>query len=253
VFNQIPSLQSKKWLSSFPNYARKYGGIFNHLLKGDVASSKIKEVLKQEYFDTEYIYQFYRQVLMDDQIGGLIKGGSLPLNRSFEIAHEQIGYKTDGWALPALSRISVSEFSTYMQNVLLRDADQMSMANSLEVRVPFLDHNLVEYVLGVNDQIKAPTSPKKILVDSFKDIIPESIYNRAKMGFVLPYEKWMKGELKEFCLENLNEIKNISCINEVGIDKLWNAFLKGNKRVRWSRVWHLVVLGNWIKENGIES
>ena len=253
IFNQIPDLQAKNWLSSFPNYARKYVGIFNHMAKGNVASSKIKEILKQEYFDSEYIHQFYRQVLMDDQVSNLVKIDKLPLNRSFEVSHDIIGYKTSGWSLPPLSRISVAEFSTYMQNVLLRDADQMSMANSLELRVPFLDHHLVEYTLGVKDNFKKPISPKKLLVDSFKDIIPESIYNRPKMGFVLPYEKWMKGELKSYCKENLNEIKNIPYVNVKGLDSLWNAFEKGDKRVGWSRIWHLVVLGNWIKENNIEG
>jgi len=253
VFTQIPHLQSKKWLASFPNYARKYAGITNHLLKGTVESSKINEILKQEYFDSEYIYQFYRQTLMDDQLKGLVNINKLPLNRVFEITHDLIGYNTDGWSLPTLSRLSVAEFSTYMQNTLLRDADQMSMANSLEVRVPFLDHHLVEYTLGIKDKFKKPTSPKKLLVDSFKNLIPESIYNRPKMGFVLPYEKWMKGELNSFCKENLNEIKNIPYINNNGIDKLWKAFENDNKRVGWSRIWHLVVLGHWIKENNIEG
>lgn len=253
VFTQIPHLQSKKWLSSFPNYARKYVGIFNHWAKGSIASSKIKEILKQEYFDTEFIYQFYRQTLLDDQVENLIKKRPLPKNKVFEIAHELIGYDTNGWQLPPLSRISVAEMLTYMQNVLLRDTDQMSMANSLEVRVPFLDHHLVEYTLGINDAIKQPISPKKLLVDSFIELLPESIYNRPKMGFVLPYEKWMRGELNQFCKDNLNELKKISYINSKGIDKLWNAFEKGNKRVTWSRIWHLVILGNWIKENTIEG
>jgi len=253
VFNQIPQLQSKKWLSSFPNYARKYVGIFNHLLKGNVASSKIKEILKQEYFDTEFIYQFYRQVLMDDQVEKLIKKYPLPKNKVFEMTHELIGYDTSGWSLPPLSRISVAEMLTYMQNTLLRDADQMSMANSLEVRVPFLDHHLVEYTLGISDKIKQPITPKKLLVDSFKDLLPESIYNRPKMGFVLPFEKWMKGELKDFCIDNFNELKKISYLKPKELDNLWQAFEKGNKRVGWSRIWHLVTLGNWIKENNIEG
>jgi asparagine synthase (glutamine-hydrolysing) len=253
VFNQIPNLQNKKWLSSFPNYARKQIGNLNHLAKGTIASSKIKEILKQEYFDTEYIYQFYRQVLMDDQVKGIVNSNKLPLNRTFEITHDLIGYQTPGWNLPPLSRISVAEFSTYMQNVLLRDADQMSMANSLEVRVPFLDHNLVEYVLGINDKFKNPTTPKKLLVDSFQDLLPESIYNRPKMGFVLPYEKWMKEELAELSKSSLDHLKQLSIINDNGIDRLWTSFEKGNKRVGWSRILHLVVLGNWIKENKIEG
>lgn len=252
VFSQIPNLQSKKWLSSFPNYARKYVGIFYHLVKKNVASSKIKEILKQEYFDTEFIYQFYRQTLMDDQVERLIKKQPLPKNKVFELTHNLIGYDTNGWNLPPLSRISVAEIATYMQNVLLRDVDQMSMANSLEVRVPFLDHHLVEYTLGVSDAIKKPITPKKLLVDSFKDYLPQEVYNRKKMGFVLPYEKWMKGELRDFCKENLNELEKISYLKTNQITKLWNAFEKGDKRVGWSRIWHLVILGHWIKENNIE-
>lgn len=253
IFKQIPDIQNKNWLSSFPNYARKQLGTVYDLVKNNVASSKIKAILKQEYFDTEYVYQFYRQVLMDDQISKLVNKRPLPLNRTFEIAHEQIGYGTKGWSLPPLSRISVAEFSTYMSNVLLRDSDQMSMASALEVRVPFLDHELIEYVLGIPDDIKEPITPKKLLVDSFKELIPEEIYNREKMGFVLPYEKWMKNELKSFCETNLEVLKKLKFFNSKAIDKLWNKFLKGNKKVTWSRIWPLVILGNWIELNQIHE
>ncbi len=253
IFNQVQQVQSKKWLGSFPNYARKQLGNVYDFVKRDVSSGKIKALLKQEYFDTEYIYQFYRQVLMDNQIGKVLNIDRLPLNRSFEIAHELIGYKTKGWGLPPLSRVSVSEFSTYMSNVLLRDTDQMSMASALEVRVPFLDHELVEYVLGVPDSIKQPVTPKKLLVDAFADLIPEEIYNREKMGFVLPYEKWMRTELKSFCEMNLNHLKRLSIFNESGLNDLWQKFLKKDKKVTWSRIWPLVILGNWIEQNQINE
>ena len=253
IFNQVPQLQQKRWLKSFPAYARKPFANLYHSLKADVASGKIKELLKQELFDTEFIYQFYRQVLMDDQIKALTKGITIPKNRSFSIAHELIGYETDGWKLHPLSRISAAEISTYMQNVLLRDTDQMSMANGLEVRVPFLDHELVEYVLGVPDKFKRPTTPKKLLVDSFEDLLPTEIHQREKMGFVLPYDVWMKGELKEFCEERLNHLKNLNLIKSRQLDNIWNKFLKGDKRYTWSRLWPLVVLGDWMKANNVNG
>jgi len=253
VFNKIPGIQSKKWLASFPNYARKYPGILNHMFKGTVESSKTKEVLKQEYFDSEYLYQFSRQLLMDDQVSKLITSPKLPLNRVFEITHDLIGYNTDGWALPTLSRLTLAEFGTYMQNIVLRDVDQMSNVNNLDVRMPFLDQQLVEYTLGVKDKFKRPTIPNKLLVDTFKYIDPVPKNSSSKIGFELPYENWMKGELRSFCEENLNEIKNIKYINSKGVDKVWKAFEKKDKRVDWSRIWHLVVLGHWIKENNIEG
>lgn len=253
IFKQVPSLQSKKWLSSFPVYLRKPAGQLNHLLKRTVESAKVKEILAAPNFDLEYVYQYYRQVTMDDQIRGLLKVSALPESAVLLSVHDQVGFNKEGWGLPALSRISVAEITTYMQNVLLRDADQMSMANGLEVRVPFLDHELVAYALGVRDEIKKPVTAKKLLVDSFKDLIPEAIYNRPKMGFVLPYEIWMKNELKAFCFERLNELKKISYFREQGINAYWQQFLTGNKQVTWSRIWPLVVLGDWIKHNGING
>lgn len=252
IFKQVKELQSKGWLKSFPAYARKPFANLYHQLKGDVASSKIKELLKLEYFDMEYIYQYYRQTLMDDQIRKLVNIPSLPTNQSFKIPHDLVGYETEGWSLPSLSRISVAEISTYMQNVLLRDADQMSMANSMEVRVPFLDHGFVELVLGIPDKHKFPSSPKKLLVESFEELLPREVYDREKMGFVLPYEHWMKGDLKGFCEDRLDVLKNNSLFNPGQLDKLWNQFQSGNKGVTWSRLWPLVVLGDWIKTNRIE-
>ncbi|WP_027420223.1 asparagine synthase (glutamine-hydrolyzing) [Crocinitomix catalasitica] len=251
IFNQIGDLQSKKWLSSFPVYLRKQIGNVLYLMKRDVPSAKIQQILKLESFDLEYIYQYYRQVLLDKQVSSLLTSSVLPSSRVLDIVHEQVGYKTAGWNLPSLSRISIAEFSTYMQNTLLRDADQMSMANGLEVRVPFLDHELVAYALGIRDEIKKPTSPKKLLVDSCADLIPESIYNRKKMGFVLPYETWMKGELASFCKERLDQLKNIKYFRSNVLDQYWTEFLNGSKTITWSRIWPLVVLGDWVKENGI--
>ena len=249
VFNQLPQLRQKKWLRSFPAYLRRPLAGAYHGLKGTVASAKISALLKLEEFETETIYPVSRQVLMDEQIVKLLAYDKLPANRVSEIVNGLIGYKMPGHHLPLLSKISVAEISTYMQNVLLRDADQMSMASGLEVRVPFLDHELVELALGIPDQFKTPASPKKLLVDSFAGILPEEIYQRPKMGFVLPYEKWMKEDLRSFCEDRINDLKNNSHFSSAGLDTLWKKFISGSPSVRWSRIWPLVVLSNWMKEN----
>lgn len=253
VFDEIPAIQSKKWLASFPNYARKYPGILGHMINGTVESSKKKEILKQEYFDSEYIYQFSRQILMDDQVKNLLTNSKLPLNRVFEITHDLIGYNTDGWALPTLSRLTVAEFSTFMQNSLLPELNQVHSASSLETKLPFLDQELIEYTLGVKDKFKKPVYPNKLLLESFKKSIEKPVQGQSTSGIELPYDFWMKGELKSFCLEYLNEIKKLTYINAKGVDSLWNAFIGNDKRVNWVRIWHLVVLGHWLKENSIEG
>jgi asparagine synthase (glutamine-hydrolysing) len=88
-----------------------------------------------------------------------------------------------------------SDFETnlYMQNQLLRDTDIMSMSHGLEVRVPFLDEEFKKVVENIAPQIRFDNHPpKKLLIDSFKDILPETVWNRPKMGFSFPLQQWMK-------------------------------------------------------------
>jgi len=151
--------------------------------------------------------------------------------------------------MPTLSKVSVLEISTYMQNVLLRDADQMSMAHALEIRVPFLDHRLIEFVLGVSDQHKFPHTPKELLTASVGDLIPREIIDRPKMGFTFPWAVWMKNELKSFCEEQLQALKQVEVLQHDEVMSLWRRFLAGDKRITWSRIWPLVVLGHWVKQH----
>ena len=127
----------------------------------------------------------------------------------------------------------------------------MSMAHSLEVRDPFLDHKLFEYVINVQDKDKFPFTPKKLLTDSLGDLLPSEIINRPKVGFTMPWELWLKNELRDFCEKNIFEFSKYDFCNEKEIKKLWNQFLNNSPVITWSRVWHLIVLNNWLKENNI--
>ncbi len=84
------------------------------------------------------------------------------------------------------------EKNLYMQNQLLRDTDVMSMSHGLEVRVPFLDEDFQHLAESISPEIRFnKNQPKKLLIDSFKDILPEAIWNRPKMGFTFPLQQWM--------------------------------------------------------------
>lgn len=89
------------------------------------------------------------------------------------------------------------EVNLYMQNQLLRDTDVMGMSHGLEVRVPFLDEDFVRLTESINTEIRFDKSrPKKLLIDSFSDVLPEAIWNRTKMGFTFPLQEWMKENQK---------------------------------------------------------
>jgi asparagine synthase (glutamine-hydrolysing) len=151
-----------------------------------------------------------------------------------------------------LSRVSYAEARTYMHDVLLRDTDQMSMAGALEVRVPLLDHVLMEYVIGLPDRHKQPNGmPKRLFVESLGGLLPESIVRRPKQGFALPFEPWMRGELRSFCAHRLGpeRLGGRGMFQPQGLRELWQGFLEGQRNVSWSRVWLLVVLEEWLSRH----
>lgn len=90
-------------------------------------------------------------------------------------------------------RASWFEMNMYMQNQLLKDTDFMSMSHGVEVRVPFLDINFVNLVNTINPDIKFSISQKKrLLIEAYKNDLPEETWNRAKMGFTFPFQEWMR-------------------------------------------------------------
>jgi asparagine synthase (glutamine-hydrolysing) len=133
-----------------------------------------------------------------------------------------------------------------MRRMLLRDADQMSMAVSLEMRVPFLDHELVEYVLGLPAAVKKRyPGVKGLLVEACRDLLPASVYDRPKAGFVLPMKEWMRGPLAAFTKEGLDETVERRLLPEVFVNEMRDAFQR--ERLHWTRLWSLVVLGHYAK------
>lgn len=85
------------------------------------------------------------------------------------------------------------EMTNYMLNILLRDTDFITMANSLEVRVPFLDHKLVEYVFSIPGNIKKSSKiPKSLLIKPLPVVLPKQAIYRRKMGFIFPFAVWLK-------------------------------------------------------------
>ena len=124
----------------------------------------------------------------------------------------------------------------------------MSMANSLEIREPFFDQDLVEFVMSVPDQFKVPVYPKSLLVESLKPMLPDEIVHRKKKGFVFPWKEWMKNELRSFCETHINQISQRDFIQGDQLKKTWTRFLSGDPDIRWQELWLFVVLEYWMEE-----
>src|SRR5690554_1432851 len=245
IFTRMAQLQKMKALWQLPPALRRLAGQTLMALKPGVASTKMASLLAMKQYNFNSADVQSRQVRSDAQIADLLTQ-PLPGNHLPADWLQQQGW--EGSDKHLLSRVSAAEMETYMQNVLLRDSDQMSMAHALELRVPFMDHQLIEYVLALPDQIKYPSTPKKLLVDSLPDLLPDYIVNRPKMGFVFPWEHWLRNELHSYADERLKLLDKNEAFRKGEILKLWNSFLKGDPRVTFSRIWPLVVLAQWSKE-----
>jgi asparagine synthase (glutamine-hydrolysing) len=248
IFSRSNQLINNNSLQYAPYQLRKMAGNLFHQYKNTISSKKIAAILALKELKFKQFYPINRQVFLDDEVSKILNIKNLPSNSVASILQDFDEKEEYIYTL-----VSKGEVSTYMQNVLLRDADQMTMAHALEVRVPFLDYQLVSYVLSLPDKFKLSRhANKQLLVDSMGDLLPKEIYSRKKMGFVLPWELWMKNDLNDLCVENLNYLKSISYINANQIDFLWKQFISGNKSVNWSRIWGLVSLAHWLKLNKIE-
>lgn len=154
--------------------------------------------------------------------------------------------------LDTFNKISLLEMRLYLANMLLRDGDFMGMSHSLEIRVPFLNHKVVEFVFNTASEIKQQRNlPKPLLLKAMGNLLPEQIYHRPKMGFVFPWEIWLKNNLRPQVEGLLNDFpKN----NQLGLNmdsckSLWQMFISNTPGVTWSRVWGIYVLLRWYKEN----
>jgi asparagine synthase (glutamine-hydrolysing) len=194
-------------------------------------------------------YYFTRTLYTPDHVAALrgtdaISGNDLPWwNWLVESARQAAG-------LDSFGAISCLEARSYMVNTLLRDTDSVSMAHSLEVRVPLLDHLLVEFVsqLPAAAKLKRGTN-KALLVEALRGLLPEEIVNQRKRTFTFPWERWLRGPLASRVSERLGEPAPALAphLNTNEVRAVWMAFEAS--KTNWSRPWSLYVLNQWCRKH----
>jgi asparagine synthase (glutamine-hydrolysing) len=148
----------------------------------------------------------------------------------------------------AFNTVSRMEMTQYMGNTLLRDTDANSMRHSLEVRVPFLDLSVVDYVASLPGRLKqhGQVSGKPILRMACRRVIRDDIAARPKTGFTLPIGEWMRGEMRDSCEAAIQRLENLPFIENREVRRIWDSFLNDRRSLHWSRPLSLVVLGSSI-------
>ncbi len=145
-----------------------------------------------------------------------------------------------------------TDIKLVLSNDMLTKVDLMSMANGLEVRVPFLDYEVVNFLFTLPEEFKINTKiRKRILQDTFKDILPAQLYNRPKKGFEVPLLKWFRNEMKSLIVDNLLSKKFIeeqNIFNYVEIEKLKRELFSSHPGDVHARIWGLIVFQHWWKK-----
>jgi asparagine synthase (glutamine-hydrolysing) len=146
-----------------------------------------------------------------------------------------------------LSKILYTDMKTYLPGGILVKVDRMSMANSLEVRAPLLDKDILEFAATVPSAMKFKNGEKKhILKEAFKPMLPDEILYRKKMGFSVPLASWFRNEIKDIAQQHLLEqaqgLKTI--FNHAYIKTLWDEHQSKNAD-HSSLLWSMLMFEMW--------
>jgi asparagine synthase (glutamine-hydrolysing) len=148
-----------------------------------------------------------------------------------------------------LAKILYYDIKTNLVDEMISKVDRMTMANSLEARVPFLDHKLVEFVYSLSNKNKINgITPKYLLKDSFQNKIPKSVITTPKRGFNLPIDEWVRNEMRQgledsLCFKNITEL---GIFKYKTIENIKNNHLE-RKQNNGPFLWSVMVLVKWLK------
>lgn len=212
-FGGYPSFNRTQYYKRFRNVAQLQNivPVFNNYPR------KKLEFLTKNTQASEYL--FYRGLFTPSDVSNILDISKKEVWD--ELSKFKINFDTS--KLDPKNRVSLYESSIYMQSQLLKDSDVQSMWHSIELRVPFLDIDLVSYVNKLPTAIKYKDDRQKpLLIDAFRDILPEAIWNRPKQGFTFPFDTWFK---------KVDVFNNEQLIDKYYSDK----FKKGD--INFTRIW----------------
>jgi asparagine synthase (glutamine-hydrolysing) len=259
TFRQVPSLEMLAGFAKcLPQFARTASlpairALLNHFMAPD-ATAKAAAAW-QSPDSLPHAYFFARALFPPGELARLIHPRFRPSHVAADgttLEPTWLGWlqhvADDARRMTGRAAVSWLELRTYMLNTLLRDTDCVSMAHSLEVRVPLLDTPLVEFVGALPESARFNTSqPKALLLAAIGDALPPEILANKKRTFTLPWKDWMGGPLRARIEESFaNPAPALGPhMHWNGVLDVWKSFLASD--TSWSRPWSLFVLNEWCR------
>jgi len=241
----------------FPETFRKYfiGSIAGFYPKADWLPRPLRAKTLLTNIAHDHIYAHFNTVSlffpeMKEQLMNPDVRNSLNGYDSIEV-FKKYYYDCDRSGLSdPLSRVQYVDFKTYLVDDILTKVDRASMANSLEVRVPLLDHKFVELVAGIPSRLKLKGRESKyIFKKALMELLPEEIINRNKMGFSIPVGEWMRNELREMAEDTLfkNSLDSNIFFDTKYVRQLWKQHLSGMSDFT-EPLWVLISFKLWAEK-----
>ena len=204
-----------------------------------------KRFISSLLYDSEYLYAYQMSQNIQEKKSFLSK-------EVFEIIKKKSGEhkkrilefsKSKSFA----SKLFELDLKTFMKDDILVKVDRASMANSIEVRVPFIDVEFFKFAASIPSNMKIiDKTGKYLLREAIKNDVPYSIYNKSKSGFTIPINKWFKNDYNEFVKANLEHLHRTGLFNRNYLDKLLAQKFDSSLN---TRLFPLMMLAIWFKKN----
>jgi asparagine synthase (glutamine-hydrolysing) len=249
-FRQVPAMaRFLPYWRSLPAPVRR--GLLRLLeLRSSVRSRKLFDFLSNAR-DLHELASLQRMVFADRARLRLLEPGTRrtvqrlgpfhPMLDDFAFELHQVG---------PLRSVCAWELRTYLTNVLLADSDVFSMANSIELRTPYIDTSLIGWLwMQPEEYVFSPGRYKRALSDATSDLLPATTRGQTKVGFLLPFAVWMRGPLRDFLEESFSKPSLESCpwLEPDAVQELWTDYQSSKDTRNWSRVWSLAILIAFVK------
>lgn len=251
LFRRVPrAFDAMTWLNPLPPFVRRSAVRLATLFTSEVARLKALEIINR---DPGLIGLYFRhRRLLSDHILAILGFTATDLRLTEDFQIRELTYANSYVGFDQIASIGRLDASFYLSNVLLRDSDVFGMSNSLEIRVPFLDRDLLEWAFRLPGDVLLPRgAPSKYLLRKMcPDLFDGVQLRQRKRGFVLPMAEWLRGPLRNIMEENLTYLRASGLVIPAAVDRVTSMFHREPKGPAWSRVWALVTLGHWLQRRG---
>ncbi len=244
-------LRKSPYLGTLANTAAPFLNLIPYS-RNTAIGNKVRQVLrfsKGAKLSMPDRYWEWASIADESKALNLIRNKSLSLSKQFGERKQSHLSTLDG----NFNSLFYTDVKLVLQNDMLVKADLMSMANSLEVRCPFLDYRLVEYLFSLPFEYKiGENQQKRILRDAVSHLLPQEILHRKKQGFEVPLLKWFKTELKG-SIESLwladDYIESQGIFNPAYVKSLKRQLYSSSPQDVVAQIWGLIAFQHWYKRN----